>query len=90
MNLPFILSNADWQELKPRITESLVDPDDLNPKQAKILNVFRTLDLRVEWDCRATVFNRNLLMLVTVLVFALTILHLAQLIPFFHAIGGIF
>jgi hypothetical protein len=89
MALPFILSNADWQNLKPRITEGLADPDvGVDPKQAKVLNVFRTLDLRVEWDCRQTVINRNLLLLVAVLTFALTLLHLAQMVPLFRIIAG--
>jgi hypothetical protein len=89
MKLPFILSDADWETLKPRISEDLTDTAALiDPKQAKILAIFRTLDLRVEWTCRQAIINRNLLIFLCVLVAALTILHLNELGPFLKLMAG--
>jgi hypothetical protein len=59
MELPFLISNKDWQELKPKEIDALGRRHDLDPEQEKLLDVFRVIDLRVEWVCRQAVFVRN-------------------------------
>jgi hypothetical protein len=90
VNLPFILTRSDWEDLKPRLTEDLAEDQGIDPRQRKILNVFRVMDLRVEWSCRQQVRTWNLLLLIAALTLALTILHLGQLIPMFKFAGSLF
>lgn len=77
MNLPFLISDKDWQELKPRDVEDLGRNQDLPPFEAKLLKVFSIADLRTEWACRQIVIIRN-----TVVVFVglMILLNGAQII----------
>lgn len=59
MEPPFIISNKEWQELKPKEIDQLGRRHDLDPEQEKLLNIFRVIDLRVEWACSQIVMIRN-------------------------------
>lgn len=71
MNLPFLISDKDWQELKPKEIDKLGKRTDLEPEQQAFLDLFRVVDLRVEWVCGQVVIVRNALVILGLLFLAL-------------------
>lgn len=74
MKLPFMISNEDWKTLAPKKIEQLGQRKDLDPEQQQFLEIFRIVDLRVEWACeRMVILNNTVVLLVALcLIFAAT------------------
>lgn len=71
MDLPFILSNKDWEELKPPGIVVLGEDPNLDPQQKEFLKFFRVVDQRAEWSCRQAVVTRNAVVVLAVAFVAL-------------------
>lgn len=69
MKLPFMISNEDWKTLAPKKIEQLGQRKDLDPEQQQFLEIFRVVDLRVEWACgRMVILNNAVVILIAVFV----------------------
>lgn len=79
MALPFLLSNKDWQELRPKAIEELGKRKDLDPEQERFLGIFRIVDLRVEWVCGQVVVIRNTLVILIGLFLAINGVQIVNL-----------
>lgn len=55
-------------ELKPKDIDQLGQDEDLAPNQKKLLEVFRIVDLRVEWSCRQSIMQHNWKVILTALI----------------------
>lgn len=71
MKLPFFLSDEDWQKLKPKEIDQLGRKRFRDPDQAKQIEVFHVIDLRVEWACQRLVILNNVLVVVGFLLLAI-------------------
>ncbi len=74
MKLPFMISDDDWKTLAPKKIEQLGQRKDLDPEQQQFLEIFRVVDLRVEWACgRMVILNNTVVLLVGLgLIYAAT------------------
>jgi hypothetical protein len=77
MKLPFMISNEDWKTLAPKKIEQLGQRKDLDPEQQQFLEIFRVVDLRVEWACERMVILNN----TVVILLAVFIIYLATQSP---------
>jgi hypothetical protein len=72
MELPLLLSNKDWEDLRPPEVASLGEDPNLDPQQKAFLRFCRTVDQRAEWACRQQVLTRNLVVLLAIAVVAVS------------------
>ena len=68
--LPFMLSQKDWEELTPKKIDDLGKRTDLSAEQQAFLDVFRVVDLRVEWACTRIVVIGNVVIVLSLLAIA--------------------
>lgn len=67
MDLPFLINNRDWQELRPKEIDQLGKRTDLDPEQERLLQFFRVIDQRVEWTCSRMVIAWNALVVLWII-----------------------
>lgn len=82
LTFPLILHDRDWQSLKPEPITALGRRKDLSKEEREYLEIFQTMDLRVQWACRQVVVSRRVLALLTLLTVILVAAHLRVLSGF--------